>query len=496
MLAQVAEAAPTICVEDCGALWSALSSQSYDNFQPLNELVDNAIAAIGSAGGRIRIVFDFAAGRGSVEHSGGSTFPTDAAGLSRCFTYGAKQVSLLNEHGCGLKSSLAILDPTNTAWAIWIRTGAEDILRVAAPYTSRMSIRRETTWPGAELTAEPGSYIEFPIQKERFAELYTSKKAKMSDLEDLHARVRCHFSHMWMKQEDVQAGRTQLYYNGEPVRPFSFQASDAYECVETIVKKELTLSTGARVEIEEIKLRPGSKVPGSYKFKYSLATTGAVLFKNGRWIEFINGDDPVRKLYSSIFGSVPDGHHVGNLRLINMRGPQDQLPPTVPTKNRFQTHALLTELVERLLEVMTPCRKPDHVSEDSMVAEYKKARERVFATLKMPVVLEQEKVFQLDGVPTPKMDLVMTNGADMEVMEFKPVGRAQVDHFSQLFTNWTLARAANPGKTVRPVLVLADMESVVGLSEAHRRFLREFAAYGFRPVVRTNKDRVLYEESA
>ena len=103
----------TISIDDAGSLWSTLSSMCYDNFQPINELCDNAIAAIialtvALISGDIYITFNFSTNMGSIEHSGGVTFPTDPDGLKRCFTVGGKQQTSLNEHGSGLKSSLAI----------------------------------------------------------------------------------------------------------------------------------------------------------------------------------------------------------------------------------------------------------------------------------------------------------------------------------------------------------------------------------------------------
>jgi hypothetical protein len=495
-----------IKISDSSALWTALSQQCYDNFQPINELVDNAIAAIirGGGNGNIYITFDFATNTGSIEHSGGVTFPLTSEGLSACFTYGYKQTSSLNEHGCGLKSSLAILDPTNTIWKIWMKhddNGVLSVLGVSAPYSDSMEIQDEEGWPGANKTIEAGTYITFPIKKDRFVDLYSSRDAKMSDVADLHNRIRCHFSHMWMKQEDVLSGRVRIHYNGAPVIPFSFSSHEVYDkYVESSKKLEFVISTGAKIYVEEIKLkRDAVKIPGSYKFKHAMTSNGVVLFKNGRWIEFINNDDPGRKLYSRILGSVPDNHHNGYIKVVNMVGTQEQLPPTVPTKNRFGIGPIFEELINGLRKHITPFPGNKHVSEDSVVIKYKETLQKALATLGLPQppLLEQEKSYRLDGgITTPPIDLVKTFGDNIEIMEFKATHKPQVDHFAQLFVNWTFAKAANPGKSVSAVLLLLDSGDPVTISDAHKHYLMILNdAYGFNPIIRTVKNEQVWPTS-
>ena len=494
-------ATPTrIIIDDSDALWKSLSTQSFDPFQPFNELTDNAIAAIMDTSavisGDIYINFSVETNIGSIEHSGGSTFPIDSAGISRCLTYGGKRPSTLNEHGCGLNTSLAILDPTNTNWELCIKTvndGAPVIFKVSAPYKREMTLAVESSWPGQNKNIEPGSYIRFPINKERFIDLYTSKLAKMEDISNLHDRIKCHFSHEWMKHPDVCASRIRIHYNGEQIPPFSFNNPGVYEFVDSIEKKEFTLSTGGKIEIARIKIKQGTrKLPGSYKFKHAMSSTGALLFKNGRLIEFINGDDFDRKLYSRIFDCVPHNSHNGYVCLVNMVGTQEQLPATVSTKNRFQSTPLFDEFITNLHATIPPFTKPEHISEDSMVSDYKREREGTMAAMGIACSLEQEKVFTVDGESTPRMDLVCTRGDSIEVMEFKARSKVQLDDLSQLMANWMLAKAANPTKSVQPVLVLFGSEASA-LTSAHRQYLHIFKeTCGFAPIIRTNKNIPLY----
>jgi len=492
-----------IFIDDADGLWKSLSTHSFDPFQPFNELADNAIAAIMDTSavisGDVYINFDFDVNIGSIEHSGGSTFPIDSDGISRCLKYGGKRPAILNEHGCGMKSSLAILDPTNNVWEIWIkkpRDGLLEIFKVSAPYKNGMKLTVETTWPGQNKNLEPGSFIRFPINKERFSDLYSSKTAKKEDIRNLHDRIKCHFSHQWMKQPDVCTSRIRIHYNGERTPPFSFNNPDVYEFVDSIEKKEFTLSTGGKVEIIRIKIKQGSrKLPGSYKFKHAMNSTGALLFKNGRLIEFITVDHCDRKLYSRIFGGVPHNSHNGYVCLVNLVGTQDQLPATVATKNQFQSTSLFDEFINTLQMTIPPFEKSEHVSEDSMVFKYKQERQGNLAESGVVFSLEQEKIFTLEeGILTPRMDLVYTHGSTIEVMEFKARCKVQLDDLSQLMANWILAKEANPTKVVTAALVLYGSDSdAQAVTPAHRKYLQIFKdSCGFDPIIRTNKNIRLY----
>ncbi len=488
-------------------LWVSLSKNCLDCFQPFDELGDNAIAAIikeKGATGSIYYALDFESQRGSVEHSGGTTFPQEDKAFARCIRYAGLQPTSLNEHGCGLKASLATLNPTNDAWKIWIKyldaSGALRFKSVRAPWARVVHIQTETAWPGVNQTAEPGTFIEFPVTRERFVDLYTAKdKAKMRDLDE---RIICHFSHAWMKQEHVLSGRVRLYYNGAPITPFSFTTPAVFEHIEQHHKDDFCLEDGGHVFLEEYKLKPTAKstvkgqgLPGSYKFRYAMEANGIVLFKNGRWIESIHSDEPGRRLYSRILGARPHHNHNGHIKLVNLVGPQEALPPTVPTKNRFAISALFDELVTLLhTKIHYRMTADATVSEDSIVDRYKAEKETRLASVPgLRVQFEREKVYTLpDGTTCPPVDLVMECGGTVELMEFKPVTKPQVSHFAQLFMNWSLATAALPDKDVRPVLVLVEGDNN-GVSDAQRQYLEILETrYHFTPEVRTTSDKRIY----
>jgi len=497
----------TIEVSDTAALWSALAKMCYDNFQSFNELIDNAIAAIIASvtkTGTIYIDFNFSTNIGSIEHSGGTTFPHELTKLANCFTYGLKNPTTLNEHGCGLKQSLAMLNPTNDMWQIWIKYLDEKhslkIIKLQAPFTNKLKITTETAWPGQDKTAEPGSYIRFPIAKEKFSQLY-KRDAKMADINDLHDRIRNQFSHMWMKQEEIQNRKIQLKYNSEPILPFSFTTKEVFEFVEKTSKKEFKLSTGALVQLEEIKLKNDArKLPGSNTFKATMAATGVYLYKNGRFIESINTDTATRKLYSAIFGTVPDHHNNSYIKLVNIVGEQDTLPPTVPTKNRFGDSLLFDELIDKIRINIMPFPKRIHVSEDSMVEVYIDTNSKALKMANIAATFVEEKRFKItETISTPSIDLVMsipiTN--EIKIMEFKASTKPDLTFYQQLYFNWLMAKASpdTEGKVLLPILVLSPAEEFV-MPEQHKEYLQILGkASGFYPTIQDTKNTILYPVS-
>jgi hypothetical protein len=494
----------TIEVSDTAALWSALSKMCYDNFQAFNELIDNAIAAIIASivkKGTIYIDFNFTTNVGSIEHSGGTTFPHDLTKLANCFTYGLKNPTTLNEHGCGLKQSLAMLNPTNDKWQIWIKYVEDNslkIIKLQAPFTNKLKIITETSWPGQDKSIEPGSYICFPIAKEKFSQLY-KRDAKMADTNDLHERIRNQFSHLWMKQEEVLDRKIQLKYNRVPIIPFSFTTKEVFEFVEKTNKKEFKLSTGALVQLEEIKLKNDArKIPGSNTFKATMAATGVYLYKNGRFIESINTDTATRKLYSAIFGTVPDHHYNSYIKLVNIVGEQDKLPATVPTKNRFGDSLLFDELIDKIRINITPLPRREHVSEDSMVEVYIENNSKALKMANIPAQFEQEKKFAIsETVSTPPIDLVISIHITktIKIMEFKANTRPQLEYYQQLYFNWCMAKESSEteGKELIPILVLSPADEFI-MPEQHKEYLRILAKKSeFYPMIQDTKNTILYE---
>lgn len=433
-------------------LWEALAKHSYGKFQPIAELGDNAAAAIlhgTPIDGEIRFKNNFETMIGSVETVGGIPFPVNSNELARVFTYGGKRPTKLNEHGCGLNTSLAILNPENDAWKIEIKANTDTIYIVEAPFNDKMSLKRTNTYSGQQ-GPKSGSVISFPIKKERFQELYRTKQPKMIDEELLHNRIKCQISHFWMMNDEIVSGKIKLYYNDEPIKPFSLHSNDIYhEYIEKTNNKEISLSTGAIVKIEQYQLRENAKkeIPGSTWFKFGLSHNGIFLFKNGRFIEEVHSDDE-RKLYTRFIGHAPHNSHNGMVILVNMTGNQEQLPHTTPTKNRFPESQLLQEVVEKVTDKIERPAGHEHNSEDAKVSDFKDKLEKsitMFPGNPYPhFKVEQEKTFKMsDKLSSPKLDLVATfDDTHIDIYEAKDKMTVLPEHIQQLHFYWLILKSS------------------------------------------------------
>lgn len=435
-----------------GLLWRALSKHSYGKFQPIAELGDNAAAAIlhtlPNEGGEIRFKHDFGTKRGSVETVGGLRFPVDPIELARVFTYGGACPTKLNEHGCGLNTSLAILNPGNNDWKLEIKTNEEKVYVVEAPYHDKMRLKKTRVYSG-QPGPKNGSVISFPITKDRFQDLYVSKQAKMND-EDLHRRIQWQIAHFWMMNEEVIEGKIRLYYNDILVPPFSLRNHTIWdEYIEDAYNSEAELSTGASIKVEQYKLNEKAKkgIPGSTWFKFGMSYNGIFLFKNGRFIEEIHSDDE-RKLYSRFLGHAPHNDHNGIIILVNMKGNQEQLPHTTPTKNRFPESDLLDELVTKVKYKIKQPKGHEHQSEEQKVTTFKESLERSIESIPgnpFPhFKVEQEKTFKMDDkLVSPKLDLVATyNDTNVQIFEAKDKSTVLPEHIQQLHFYWLLLKSS------------------------------------------------------
>jgi hypothetical protein len=509
------EAVGTFDITSNIGMWKTFVCQDYEPFQPICELFDNALAAIISAFttiicGSIYLAIDFESGRGSIEHNGGLTFPTDMAGLAECFMYGAKKhSSSLNEHGCGLKTSLAILDPANSSWKLTIKklndVNELEYYTVQAPYQNKMQLRRTKIWPGTNTEKKNGSIIEFPITKDMFKPLYASKTPKMKDIPDLHDRIKCHLAYRWMRVPELLENRIRMYYNNDIVTPFKFNHDDVDEYVESRNRfPTIEMNDGTyKLDIETIKLKnTANKIPGSREFKYGQDYNGAHLYKNGRLIEAVNSNagSGHRKLYSRIFGCVPDPHHNGYIVIVNISGKQGNLPPTVTTKTQFMASDLFNELIDELqdkLKNLFP--KRDRISEAIDKKEWMADRINHLNTFpSISYTLDEEVSFTLPGGQrSPPIDMVETSGDSITIYECKAKVKPATEHIAQIFFNWVITKFAQPDKTIRPVLMLHPTEEANYTIPANiLSYLSNLkTSYGFDLIIRNTKNKTLYPTS-
>lgn len=426
-------------------LWKVLSKNKYDDsLQPLLELLDNSFAADSH---EIRLQIDFIEKKCSIEDDGRG-LPIDSAGLSRCFSYGEQSPTDLNEHGCGMKSSLAILDPTDTNWSVrWKRDGKKYCVQAPYSITSHQA-KIETLWIG-DIQKETGTLIMFPLAKDTLSALYASKDAKMAD-DDVIMRLRNEFAHYWMKYPKFMDRDVKLYVNGDQVIPFKMPES--YQFYETLPKiHKNVISTGATVNVEIYKLKESIK--DSRWFKKSMTSNGFYIYKNGRLIQRINSG----KLYKRLCGTAPHNNHNGFIVIINIAGTQSQCPVTVPTKNKFNEDDIFEEVctyVYNLTHKLVLNEKDE--SEESKLEKFHTTRITTFQELEGYSFRLNESI-KYDGLKfsAPQIDGIEEVNNTMTIYEAKRGNIPSLPDIIQLYGNWILASVAvDNSKSKKPVLLI------------------------------------------
>ena len=490
-------------------VWHAFSKQyNADNsIQPITEIFDNAIAAIISKEekikGTIYVRVNSDGTRGSIEHSGGTTFPTDISGIQRVLSQGGKKQTSLNEHGCGLKTALANLDPHNSSWKIWIKyvqDGNQKIMSIQSPYCSKMKIVHESVWPGEDKTIEPGSYIEFPIKKEtHFRQLYSKHGAKM-EMSDVGNRIQSYISNVWMYIPAYKDGSITIKYNGKTIKPFSFMFEGEQNTHDKYIQSyqsptTVELSTGGKVEFIQLILKNESAIPGSHLFKYSLDRTGIYLFKNGRFIQFTKSTQE----YSALYGSKPHNSHNGYIKIINMIGTQPQLPETITTKTSFISSDIYQEVIDKCATIsIKPNSEDSKVAEATIVKDFiNSQKNRLSDVVEDYMIRENKKIELPGGNSTPPIDVIetykTTKGEICNLYEFKREKIVKLEYIWQLYGNWLLSKDADElqEKIITPILVVGtnDIDDTI-IPNSIVYAIKKLEICQFKPKI-MNMDRVI-----
>lgn len=136
--------------------WKAFGNQIVCKFAALNEIIQNAIAAII----RYTIMMGITDSRYfadnhvdvSIKHLKHGTYlyvqnNGIVADLRKVLDYGRlNRDTALNQHGTGFKTAASFFNPTNDSWAFYTRD-AEHVYRVCAPYSTEMIIEEIEEWP-------------------------------------------------------------------------------------------------------------------------------------------------------------------------------------------------------------------------------------------------------------------------------------------------------------------------------------------------------------
>jgi hypothetical protein len=452
-------------------LWRTLANNEYeDSMQPISEIIDNAIAAKASI---IKIHIDFDKNYGYIEDNGHG-FPTTAEELSRCFTYSpdARVQTDLNEHGCGLKSSLAILDPYDKDWKVTWKSHGK-MYQVAAAYSKTTHAATEvTSWPGT-IKDGSGTVIEFPIQKSQFGSLYSKKSTSMANV---LPKLKEELSQYWMKHPRFVNGLVKMYLNEEHIIPFVVPHDDT-NYVNSIKNFSNTLSSGGKVEITHYIL--SKTIPNSW-FKCAEVANGVYLFKNGRIIQKITNGE----LYRKITGCDVHNRYNGNIIIVNLIGKQTELPITVPTKNKFKpSHNPLFDEVISMLQRDIKFKVTGAVSEseEQLMKKFETIRANGFASeddIDYKFLLKEQLNFKDDNLNSPQIDAVEIINKKAIIYEAKRENKVALNHLSQLYSNWILSidaiKEQYPSiEKVIPVLIIDTTKDKYTLPEGLKTKIRK-----------------------
>jgi hypothetical protein len=476
-------------------LWRTLANNEYeDSMQPITEIIDNSLAAESTV---IKITVNFETHRGSIEDNG-KGFPITPEELSRCFTYSpdTRVQTNLNEHGCGLKSSLAILDPQDETWRITWKN--KKMYQVSAPYSSISHTAVEINdWPGTILD-KTGTFIEFPIKKSQFNVLYSKKTAAMTD-ENVIIKLKEELSQYWMKYTPFSSGNVKIYLNDKLVSPFIFPHDDT-NYITSIKNYNKILEGGGILDITHYVIV--KHIPSSW-FKCAEISTGVYLFKNGRLIQKITNGS----LYKKILGTEVHNHYNGNIAIINMTGKQSQLPITVPTKNKFKpsNNPIFDEVISILQkEIKFKLTVAHSESEEQLLSKFEKMRlggcgsdeDRDYKFL-----LKEQLTLKDDNLNSPQLDALEIIDKKANVYEAKRENKPALSHIIQVYCNWILSKDAikesypNIEKVVPILLINTDVKScsIAENMKTKIKKLAENSKHGFPFEIRNYENSLIYK---
>lgn len=476
-------------------LWRTLANNEYEDcMQPISEMIDNSIAAKSTI---IKFNIDIDNNYGSIEDNG-KGFPITSDELSRCFTYSpdVRVQTDLNEHGCGLKSSLAILDPYDSSWKVtWKNNGK--IYRVEAPYSKINHTATEIdVWPGT-IDDECGTIIEFPVQKTQFRSLYVKKDAKMVNFLQ---KLKEELSQYWMFHERFVYGHLKLYINDEEIKQLNF-LSDCQEYIDKYERKDLQLDSGANVKIIHAVMNHTTK--NKTWFRRTHDATGIYIYKNGRIIQRINNG----QLYTDIIGRDTNTTYNGNIALVNIVGKQEQLPTTVPTKNKFKPNNLmfieLIEMLKKNISFKETWGKKEQ-SEEQLLTKFQNLRDNTYGEDEENdysfLTKIQIKSKDDDNLCSPQLDALEINNNKAFVYEAKKDNSVKLPHINQLFCNWLLSvdiikeQYVNVQKVI-PILLI-DSDTTYKVSEDLKKKINkldENSKYGFPLEIRNFENQKIFK---
>lgn len=341
--------------------WTAWGNMSYKSVADVvAEYIDNSYAA-GATQCLINVVEPSTSTRYITIEDDSVWGKISEQTLVKCFGYGKDTHTKkqgLNEHNCGLKHSLAYMDPENSRWSIQIKHDGE-VWELKAPYSHRMNLVKVDKYNGT-INKTNGTFIRVPLDNTQFKTLYYQRSVKTDpNTEKLVERLRLYLSCFWMMNEKFIKREFVIYLNQKIVDPYDILRDKDVKFGKSVdddreskIFKEMILSdTSPKIGVEIIHLELG---PGYRKdhplFRRSPDYSGAFIFKHGRYIK--------GQIFPEIYGKSRDNHYSGHLVLVNLTGDSSGLPATHTTKNDFNNKdPKLERLYDFINETTPPTQK-------------------------------------------------------------------------------------------------------------------------------------------
>lgn len=346
--------------------WTAWGNMSYKSVADvIAELVDNSKQA-GATTVKIKIFNENGRRFITIEDNGSWDKITKDI-LVKCFGYGKSKTAVkkgLNEHNCGLKHSLAYMDPQNMFWIIQIRKDGVT-WELTAPYCHTMKMVKNTSYIG-ELSDANSTIIKIPLEDTQFRTLYYTRSVKGNINESmLTERLGLYLSSFWMRCDDFMQKKFQIFLNNAPVEPYDILRDPKVEFGDKgkIPKKKMKLSDDSPdIEVEIWHLHLTEKYRKDHPiFKRSPDYAGAFIFKHGRYIK--------GHIFPEIYGKSRDHHFSGHLVIVNITGDSVGLPATHTTKNDFNNKDPKLETLYSYIEGTTPAVQTSTKEKEAAVCE-------------------------------------------------------------------------------------------------------------------------------
>jgi hypothetical protein len=444
--------------------WKAWGNQGYNSLTDVvGEFLDNEHQAEATLA-HVDIVTENGQRLLKIEGNG-KWDPITKDSVTKAFGYGYDPTTIkkgLNEHSCGMKHSLAYLDPQNSSWYIQIKQNGK-VWELRAPYSDAMELKVVPKYLG-KLTDVNNTLIVAPLNEKQYKTLYLSATSGPPKDSLLLPRLKKHLASLWIMKDSIFKGRMKMYLNDDFIEPYDILREKGVRIKNKHPPIEISLADGApkvSVEVWHLNLEAGYDKDHPL-FRRTMEYSGAVICKHGRVIK--------KGVFQEIYGKSKDYHFSGHLVLVNVSGDADGCPSTVTTKNDFNNkdpkldglYALIKEKAPaistdikydgskasedsyktRLLEVLTKVDKR-RVESGSMVID----REWPFKISKNSVPMQTRERCDLVKIDIPEKTIYIYEA------KIVPLDVAQL---RQLFFYWRNVRFYCPdyiGWKIEPIFI-------------------------------------------